>query len=325
MWSKSGNLFFVLSALGLVSICCATTTNYVLWDDQKGTSSYNCDGHVTDAICCQDSLCDYKDEKQCGSGKAKTFCEWKDGKCTAWRDAKNNVCCQSKPMAGCADLMKGRCPSGYQVPENCCSEEGKKWSKMFYGMKPGKVCCNAPCQELSNKQCPLPKYCKTHVAARSYDSKIHSTEVGINPLYLDHSYKPGKHYADVYATSVDNQKKYDDYKTQEITVDDIVDMLIKAMDNDGDIVKTDETLYSGPIGRFSSYKIPYVDNYIDPKLYFKHVLDPMRHFSGYEYYQPSYEPSYGYGGYGQGYGYGQSHGGYGGYGSSYGSHTSYGW
>ena len=73
-----------------------------------------------------------------------------------------------------------------------------------------------------------------------------------------------------------------DYATKEITVDDIVDMLIKAMDNDGDIIKTDDTLYSSPIGKYKSYKVPYVDNYIDPKLYFKKALDPLRNFQGYD-------------------------------------------
>ena len=174
---------------------------------------------------------------------------------------------------------------------------------MFTGMKPGKVCCNAPCHDLGKNHCPLPSYCKKEVQSRTYNSKVHSTDVGINPLYLDHHYKPGKHYADVYATGVGNEKKYDvsfinfwvsrwidfnflwffkDYATKEITVDDIVDMLIKAMDNDGDIIKTDDTLYSSPIGKYKSYKVPYVDNYIDPKLYFKKALDPLRNFQGYD-------------------------------------------
>ena len=80
---------------------------------------------------------------------------------------------------------------------------------MFSGMKPGKVCCNAPCHDLGKNHCPLPSYCKKEVQSRTYNSKVHSTDVGINPLYLDHHYKPGKHYADVYATGVGNEKKYD--------------------------------------------------------------------------------------------------------------------
>ena len=54
------------------------------------------------------------------------------------------------------------------------------------------------------------------------------------------------------------------------------------MDNDEDIIKTDDTLYSSPIGKYKSYKVPYVDNYIDPKLYFKKALDPLRNFQGYD-------------------------------------------
>ena len=48
------------------------------------------------------------------------------------------------------------------------------------------------------------------------------------------------------------------------------------MDNDEDIIKTDDTLYSSPIGKYNSYKVPYVNNYIDPKLYSKKALDPLR-------------------------------------------------
>ena len=41
---------------------------------------------------------------------------------------------------------------------------------------------------------------------RIYNSKVRSTNAGINPLYLNHHYKP-----DVYATGVGNGKKYDDH------------------------------------------------------------------------------------------------------------------
>ena len=65
-------------------------------------------------------LCLGQSESGCASDdKRKLFCAWDSnkGKCLAIRDAENNVCCQKKPLEGCNDLMKGRCPSQYQV--NC--------------------------------------------------------------------------------------------------------------------------------------------------------------------------------------------------------------
>lgn len=57
-------------------------------------------------------------ESSCTSDdKRKLFCAWDSSKskCLTIRDAKNNVCCQKKPLEGCNDLMKGRCPEQYQV------------------------------------------------------------------------------------------------------------------------------------------------------------------------------------------------------------------
>ena len=53
-------------------------------------------------------------------------------------------------------------------------------------------------------------------------------------------------------------------------------MLIKAMSNDGDVVKTDETLNASPMGRHRSSKKPYRDTYVDPNLFIKHALNPFR-------------------------------------------------
>merc|ERR1712226_1274040 len=135
----------------------------VLWSDDKSTNAFNCDGFVTDAICCQDDLCNGQDENSCNSDpKTSLFCKWDRffSKCLAFRDVENNVCCQSKPVAGCSDLMKGVCPAHFQVPENCCSNDGKKWKDLFRGVRPGHVCCNAPCNEMKSNQCPLPDHCK---------------------------------------------------------------------------------------------------------------------------------------------------------------------
>merc|ERR1712062_676611 len=100
------------------------------------------------------------------------------------------------------------------------------------------------------------------------------------------------------------------------TVDDVIDMLIKAMSNDGDVVKTDETLNASPMGRHRSSKKPYRDTYLDPNLFIKHALNPFRNYNP-SYYKQLYYPSYGYGKQSYNYGYdhkpsyGYSYGGYG--------------
>lgn len=292
----------------------------VLWSDDKSTNAFNCDGFVTDAICCQDDLCNGQDENSCNSDpKTSLFCKWDRffSKCLAFRDVENNVCCQSKPVAGCSDLMKGVCPAHFQVPENCCSNDGKKWKDLFRGVRPGHVCCNAPCNEMKSNQCPLPDHCKK-IEGRSLgedgEEQASSQSVGINARYLDHSYSTGKHYGNIYATADQlKHSNYASYKTPEITVDDVIDMLIKAMSNDGDVVKTDETLNVSPLGRHKTYKKPHTDYYIDPNLYIKHALNPFRNYNP-AYYKQLYYPSHGYGKHS----YGGQHGGYGHHQPSYG-------
>merc|ERR1739845_42013 len=86
--------------------------------------------------------------------------------------------------------------------------------------------------------------------------------------------------------------------------------------NDGDVVKTDETLNASPMGRHRSSKKPYRDTYLDPNLFIKHALNPFRNYNP-SYYKQLYYPSYGYGKQSYNYGYdykpsyGYSHGGYG--------------
>ena len=47
----------------------------------------------------------------------------------------------------------------FQVLENCCSDDGKKWKDIFKGVQPGHVCCNAPCNQMESNHCPLPDHC----------------------------------------------------------------------------------------------------------------------------------------------------------------------
>ena len=109
-----------ISTILLLTCISSNIASDVLWNDDKTQKDlYNCDGFVTDAICCQDKVCQGQtSESSCTSGeKRKLFCAWDSNhsKCLAVRDNKNNVCCQKKPIEGCDDLVKGRCPENYQV------------------------------------------------------------------------------------------------------------------------------------------------------------------------------------------------------------------
>ena len=100
-----------------------------------------------------------------------------------------------------------------QVPENCCSDDGKKWKDLFKGVRPGHVCCNAPCNEMESNHCPLPDHCNK-IEGRSLGDggvavEASTRSVGINPKYLDHSYSTGKHYSNIYATA--DQLKHSNY------------------------------------------------------------------------------------------------------------------
>ena len=89
----------------------------------------------------------------------------------------------------------------FQVTENCCSDDGKKWKNQFKGVRPGFVCCNAPCNEMKSNQCPLPDHCKK-IEGRSLgeQEQVSSQSVGISKKFLDHSYHTGQHYGNIYAT-----------------------------------------------------------------------------------------------------------------------------
>merc|ERR1712014_238514 len=110
-------------------------------------------------------------------------------------------------------------------------------------------------------------------------------------------------------STIDNKEQFENYKTNEVTVDDIISMMVEALENDEDIVESDKTLHASPYGRQDYYNSwPVMRNYIDPKLIIRKLISPygLTGYHGYGGY------GHGYGGYGHGgYGYGHGHGGYG--------------
>ena len=102
-----------------------------------------------------------------------------------------------------------------KVDENCCTEDGKKWTNLFnVTTSPGKVCCNAPCNDANEiSGCARPDSCPSEIQARTLGSygygTVESSEVGINPEVFNQIVKYGKHYENVFATLPDNTNKYE--------------------------------------------------------------------------------------------------------------------
>jgi len=283
-----------------------------LWNDDKSQQDkFNCDGFVTDAICCQDRLCLGQSESGCASDdKRKLFCAWDSnkGKCLAIRDAENNVCCQKKPLEGCNDLMKGRCPSQYQVSESCCSEDGKKWNSIFGGVPPGKVCCNAPCMDADFLKCGQLGRC----SQRSLYSSpyVNPYEYGFGQQ-IQQKIPMGQLYPSLFST-IDNHDQYKEHKTQEVTVDDIISMMVEALENDEDIVQSDKSLYASPYGRQQyANAMPVMKNYVDPNLIIKKLISPfgLPGYQGYTGFGPGgpFFSGQGHGGQYDPYGYSDSY------------------
>jgi hypothetical protein len=147
------------SALLLLFASSALATDFK-WIDDKSNPGFNCAGKVSDAVCCKDNFCNAaKSEADCKAGNKQFLCAWANGQCRSYRDASNNVCCQSEVKDACDKVVKGICPTDWQVPENCCSVTARKWNGTLIGVKPGFVCCNAPCTEMQKSGCPLPDKC----------------------------------------------------------------------------------------------------------------------------------------------------------------------
>ena len=175
-----------LSSLLLILSTSVNAGSDFKWIDDKKDSAFNCAGKVADAVCCKDNFCDVaKSESDCRSGNKQFLCSWTNGKCSSFRDVSNNVCCQSEVKDACDKVVRGICPADWQVPENCCSGLNRKWNGTLVGVKPGFVCCNAPCAEMQKAGCALPNSC-----APSQRSLISGTatanpysRVGFNPNY----------------------------------------------------------------------------------------------------------------------------------------------
>ena len=178
-------LLYSRSLLLLIATSAVVSAEFK-WIDDKTNSGFNCAGKVADAVCCKDNFCEAaKSEADCSSGNKQFLCGWKNGKCSSFRDDFNNVCCQSEVKDACDKVAKGICPADWQVPDKCCSDLARKWEGTLVGVKPGFVCCNAPCAEMNKAGCPLPNACAP--SQRSLGSPQvapPSARIGFNPVFM---------------------------------------------------------------------------------------------------------------------------------------------
>ena len=200
MWSKSS--FAVLTFLFV------STSTAELWIEDRLHPDFNCQGNVTDAVCCMDHLCDHLSQSACQAGKPQNiFCQWdqKSEKCRPTKDDQGNVCCQSDPGdSACHDiLINKKCPEGYEVEASCC--QNTKWRGLE--TRNGYVCCNAPCKDAdaNDRQCTPPPRCWQ----RSYPAGgVSAQDYGISSAYVYGPQTYGDNYADIYK-KIDNTQEYE--------------------------------------------------------------------------------------------------------------------
>ena len=194
------------------------STYDVLWSASNcnlngGTGSGGAvQGTVTDAICC-DYLVDkckvISDYAQCNADDTckweSSRSNWQAARCVLNRDRKNNVCCQEANIKqNCVDMMKGICPSRWQVNRECCPAPYNKYADILSADQPHLVCCNAPCeaiekafngQEANYTQGTPAVAGKTHCSAtmsdncgpqaRSYMGQMMGSHGGLGGMGLD--------------------------------------------------------------------------------------------------------------------------------------------
>lgn len=312
----------------MCSTFCSVRQQDFLWISDPTSGHYNCDGTVTDAVCCNDNVCSSAQSSgQCtGPGKRSLLCKWLPSinKCVAFRDTANNVCCQKDGKPGCKEMAKGICPDDWQVPEGCCSDLGCKWNNTLLGIKPGHVCCNAPCRELENHRCHLKAKCAPQQRSLYFQNPLYSVgfdKLAQNPYLAQEHSQIGKIYHDTgfggdYGLTIldeygQNNHVQKQERADEITVDDLMGMLIDAFQDDKDVIQYNaeatadpylgKTLSGGHIARFNN---PNPNIFLD-RIYgspfglsqglvgnFPHISHNPYGYPSYPYQQYNQPPSY---------------------------------
>ncbi|XP_023332492.1 glutenin, high molecular weight subunit PW212 isoform X2 [Eurytemora carolleeae] len=243
-------------------------------------------GKVTDALCAKYKTCDkinngtyttvYKKQEAC---EEEAVCMWKQGACMQNRDVYNNVCnppdVKINPV--CNAITKGICPIQWQVKAECCEGEDGKYKENLES-RDGFVCCNTPCESLEKSTGSNPDVCKwsdhrNNTQCGPSGKSFFGGPFGLSPGYGEYlppdavesmfglrpgrpvqygSVRPGFGYqgipgpAAIGAIEQIGVGKSKEYHTDEITVDDLMDTLIYALDNDNDVFERNTEINSDP-------------------------------------------------------------------------------
>jgi len=279
----------------------------VKWSDQICSGD---NMMVTFSKCCgNEPYCSAStNELDCEEDEKGLYCHWVEpddseskGKCVPKPDDRSDVCCRGGTIKdACHSIAyKMECPQDWLVSKGCCPDDSeRKYNEILGGIPDGMDCCNSPCTQVEkaissgaanctlNTRCaPGPRsYAMTydpyntlgffhsnrhHGSPHSFGSIYHGSGYGHDyghDYYEDEDYeheKDDKHDKDKHGK--------DDYDhVDEITVDDLFELMIEALEEENDVKSYEAEYYTDSYlgktksgGLLADFSLPDPDYYLD--------------------------------------------------------------
>jgi len=247
-------------------------------------------------------------ESDCDDGESGLYCEWiekdeeenKAGKCAPKLDERSDVCCRGGAVKdACHSIAyKMECPKDWLVNKGCCPDLAeRKYNKVLNGIPDDMDCCNSPCTQvekaISNgtSNCSLSARCapgprsyamtydpyntlgfyhdyRHHGVPHAFGSLIHGSGYDDHDGYEEDDY--GYEEKDGGYDGHDDHKDGYNSHVDEITVDDLFELMIEALEDDTDVKSYDAEYYTDSYlgktksgGKLASLNLPDPDYYID--------------------------------------------------------------
>jgi len=282
----------------LVLLSSKNLVNSTRWTDEL------CNGDnmmVTFSKCCgNEPYCSAKkDKSDCTNGEVGLYCEWVDsdesnGKCVPKEDDRSDVCCRGGAVKDACHSIgyKMECPKDWLVTKGCCPDSAeRKYNSILGGIPSDMDCCNSPCTQVEKAisngatNCTLSSRCAPGPRSYAMTYDPYST------LGFFHQYRHGAphSFGSIYHGGYDDydeeydeddeddtsekKKSRDHYsKVDEITVDDLFELMIEALEDDTDVKSYDGEYFTDPfLGKTRSGGLLADVSLPDPDLYF-HLL-----------------------------------------------------